>query len=955
MDAQELQGATNTDEPAGSGADAAAGGEPAANQTRDVAELPSEEHFPVVRVSGDGIILYANEPGRMLLKQWRQDIGGRAPNDWCELVAEALASRKNKIKEFICKDHIFSFVVAPLAKTGCVNLYGRDITAAKETEQSLKKADGEMPLRARQRLSTAKKNLGPASRRVYQHARIPEAFFSRTMTPVAILDQRFDFIRVNNAYAQTTGRDILEFPGHNYFELYPSEEDQQIFERVVTTKTSYQATAKPFCHGDHPEWGTTYWDLALVPVLDEGRQVELLIVALQDVTESKRSELALRQSEARYRSLVEASPDAIAVLTAEQVLFANPACVELVAASDVEDLTGKHIQDRVHPHSRDSMQDLVRSVLEHKTKVPPREMKLLRRDGEPVEVEIAATPVTYEDKPAVQIILRDIADRKQTERQTEATNNLLKRFVTESSRKQYLDSVVHLLGDWTQCRCVGIRLIDAKGYIPYESSIGFSENFLKRENMVALHSDVCACDRVIREAPQPQDAAAMTANGSFWCQNFKKFLDGLTEQQGSRFLQNCAKQGFLSIAVIPIRYGEKTIGVVHLADKQQGKVSLELVEFLESVAGLIGGAIHRFDVEFDLRRSEQHYRTLAELSPDGIILENQGMIELVNVTGAKLLGGEVPEEFTGKRLMSFVHRDCSRALRTRLQHVRTKGKAMAFREEKFLRMDGSGVDVELAAVPLGGRDKTPIQIVFRDITERKQAGQELRKKQRELRSLAAEVELSEERQRRAIAADLYDSVEQILHASAREIPTLQKSIPPEAAGPLRQVGHQINQAIEQTQTLAFNLSPGALYDRGFEAAVEELVKRFAKKRDIRHRFANSKEPKPLSEQAKVLLYRSVREILVNVAEQGKTEAVRISLARAKDDIRIAVRHDGKGFDPSAFTDRSAQMKSLRILGIHERLAHIGGCCKLRCREGKGITVTISAPLSLKQGRIKSIP
>jgi len=953
VDAQQLQKAGNTEKPAGCAVVRTNEGGRAANKARDVVELSSQKQFPVLRVSGDGTILYANDLGRVLLKQWRQEIGGRAPRDWCELIAEALASRKNKIKEVICKDRIFSFVIAPLATAGCTNLYGRDITTAKQTEQALTRADGELPLRVRQRAKRATKNLTQSGRRLYEHARVLEAFFSHTMTPVAILDPRFNFLRVNKAYAQVGGREVSDFPGHNYFEVYPSEEDRQIFERVVTTKTPYQATAKPFCYPDHPECGTTYWDWTLAPILDEARQVELLILSLKDVTESKRSALALQASEAHYRRLVEASPDAIAVITADQVLFANPACAELTGASNAEELTGKRIWGFVHPESREPMQDLLQCALEQKATVPPREVKLLRQEREPVEVEIAATPVTYENKPAVQTSLRDISRRKQMQMRTEVMKDLLELFVKASSRRQYLDSVVHLLRDWTQCQCVGIRLIDARGHIPYESCIGFSETFLKREQMLALESDVCACVRVIREALEPQDATAMTANGSFWCRNFKKFLHGLTERERSRFLENCAKQGFLSIAVIPIRYGDNTIGAVHLADKQQGKLSLELVEFLETMSGLIGEAIHRFHVEFDLRQSEQRYRTLVDLSPDGIVLENQSTIEFINVAGAKLLGCEDPKDFTGKRLMSFVHRDYSRALSTRLQHVRTKGKAMAFREEKFLRMDGSCVDVEVAAVPLRSQGKTAIQIVFRDITEQKQAEQELRERQHQLRSLSAEVELSQERERRAIAADLHDSVEQVLAASAREIPSLQKSIPPEAAGSLRQVEHQISQAIEQTQTLAFNLSPGTLYDRGLEAAVEELVKDFAKKREIRCRFANSKEPKPLSDPARVLLYRSVREILVNVAEQSKTEAVRISLARAKGDIRIAIRHDGKDFGPPAFTDRSAQMKSLGILGIHERLAHIGGCCKVRCREGKGITVTISAPLSLKQGRMKS--
>ena len=122
-----------------------------------------------------------------------------------------------------------------------------------------------------------------------------EAFFAHTITPLVFLDKEFNFIRVNAAYAHACQREVSEFPGHNHFAFYPQEENQAIFTRVVRTKLPYQAVAKPFIFPDHPEWGVTYWDWTLVPILDDAGEVDFLVFALNDVTDRKKAEQEIHQ------------------------------------------------------------------------------------------------------------------------------------------------------------------------------------------------------------------------------------------------------------------------------------------------------------------------------------------------------------------------------------------------------------------------------------------------------------------------------------------------------------------------------------------------------------------------------------------------------------------------------------------------------------------------------------
>ena len=128
-----------------------------------------------------------------------------------------------------------------------------------------------------------------------ERTRTLEAFFAHAISPLVFLDKDFNFIRVNAAYAQACHRDVSEFPGHNHFEFYPDEENQAIFTRAVKTKTPYQAVAKAFVFPDHPEWGVTYWDWTLVPILDEAGEVDFLVFALEDVTARKKAEQEIQQ------------------------------------------------------------------------------------------------------------------------------------------------------------------------------------------------------------------------------------------------------------------------------------------------------------------------------------------------------------------------------------------------------------------------------------------------------------------------------------------------------------------------------------------------------------------------------------------------------------------------------------------------------------------------------------
>ena len=125
-------------------------------------------------------------------------------------------------------------------------------------------------------------------------------------------------------------------------------------------------------------------------------------------------------------------------------------------------------------------------------------------------------------------------------------------------------------------------------------------------------------------------------------------------------------------------------------------------------------------MEDDLRDSEERYRQLVELSPDGIIIHGDSEIEYANHVGAKILGASVPRDLYGKLVMDFVHPDSKEMVQQRMRRIAAGDATVPFAEHKLVQLDQSVIDVEIASVSLSVKGNRAVQLIVRDITERKE-------------------------------------------------------------------------------------------------------------------------------------------------------------------------------------------------------------------------------------------
>jgi len=268
----------------------------------------------------------------------------------------------------------------------------------------------------------------------------------------------------------------------------------------------------------------------------------------------------------------------------------------------------------------------------------------------------------------------------------------------------------------------------------------------------------------------------------------------------------------------------------------------------------------------------------------------------------------------------------------------------------WLRRDGSVLFVrESARVILDKHGKAMYyEGTVEDITKRKRAEQKLIDDQAKLKSLASELTLAEERERRRIATELHDQISQTLVISKMRLKELSNSgLGEKLAEGFDEVCETLDRTIAATRSLTFDLSSSVLYELGLEKAVAEwLIEQIEKRYSIKTEFEDDVQPKPLDDDMRVLLFRNVRELLINVVKHANARKVRVSISRAKNQIYVVVEDDGVGFDPSEAASRTGPAAGFGLFSIRERLGELGGHLEIESTMGQGSKITMTAPLKL---------
>jgi PAS domain S-box-containing protein len=346
-----------------------------------------------------------------------------------------------------------------------------------------------------------------------------------------------------------------------------------------------------------------------------------------------------------------------------------------------------------------------------------------------------------------------------------------------------------------------------------------------------------------------------------------------------------------------------------------------------------------------LRESEARFRAIFEETTLGIALLNaDGRIVEGNPALQRMLGYSLAELFNQEFTVFLLPDDAPRCMALFRELV--QGQKDSYQvEKKYIRKDGRTAWGRLnVSLIRGAKVEEHLAVcMVEDVTAQKQAEKEIRTYQEQLRSVASELSLTEERERRRLATDLHDHVGQILALAQIKLGAIRESASStHLLEPMDEVRRLIEQTIQYTRSLTFELSPPILYDLGFEAAVEWLAEVIQEQQGIAVKVQADRSAKPMNDEIRVILFQTMRELLVNVVKHASAKRIRIFIAREDATLQVKIEDDGLGMGISA--DAAHGPLGFGFFSIGERLKYLGGHLEVVSEPGWGTRVTLQVPL-----------
>jgi PAS domain S-box-containing protein len=412
--------------------------------------------------------------------------------------------------------------------------------------------------------------------------------------------------------------------------------------------------------------------------------------------------------------------------------------------------------------------------------------------------------------------------------------------------------------------------------------------------------------------------------------------------------QNAIRKGddVISTEVMGLRKDGRVIPVELTATfyKEEGKLSL--------VTACIRDISVRKQAEEASRQSHDFLQHLTTSMPGAVFSTKmpERTIEWAN-DSFHVLGYE-PEECVGKTTeFLYPSQKDFLAFGDMIEHAISEGEEVLHVEQILRKKSG---EIFPAGISLSFFKKeaelVSITAIVQDISERKQKEQQLQIYQQRLKALAYQLTITEERERHAIATDLHDHVGQSLAlariqlTSARQFASESKLV-----DKLDDISGTLLKILEDTQLLMLELSSPAMHETGLSSAISEWLEsqienRHSLKTEVIDNISHNRR-KTLDANVRTILFRNVRELIINVVKHARTNKVSVRLEDRDTSIRVIVEDDGIGFDPLAVTQADSKAGGFGLFSIQELMADLGGDLKIVSEPGKGCTAILSAPFS----------
>jgi PAS domain S-box-containing protein len=693
-------------------------------------------------------------------------------------------------------------------------------------------------------------------------------------------------------------------------------------------------------------WKGRTFHASVEPLRDATGTVTGAVGLAVDITERARAEAALRRSEEQFRALAEDARDLIIryrLRPSRGFEFVSPSATEMTGYTPEDFYADPDLGLKaVHPDDRTSYE----AIASTPGRAPgPHVLRWVRKDGRVISVEHHSVPVLDENGvvSAIQTIARDVTDRDQAAEDLRRRDAILgaltfvaERLLVSPSWQESMKNVLARLG-----RAARV----SRAYV-YENSAGPDGGPMATRRFEWVAAGV---------APQLGNASAQTLT---WEQESARWVGvlrrdgviaGRTSDLPERERPMLVAQGIRSIAMVPVFVGETWWGALGFdqCDRER-EFSRSEVDAFRAAAGTLGAAILRQRAEELLRQADARYRTLVEHLPTIIYIAELGPTGQWLYVSPKLehMLGYSPEEWVSEAspLQSRLHPDDLERVLAEEAACLAQGRPFLC-EYRVLDRQGRVVWLRDEAVQM---PSTPElwQGVMLDITDRKQSEETLeqtiatlKETDAERRQLLSRLVQAREEEHRRIAAEVHDGpVQQMVAVGLRLGLLRRKAEDPECSRAIEDLAQVVEATTRELRSLLFELVPPALEGRRLSDALRAMVSDMIEDADLQVRLEDRLRTEP-TEPARTACFRIAREAVRNAVKHARASLLELVLETDEGGLRVAVRDDGRGFDPS----NADHWGHFGLAGMRERAEAAGGWFRIDGEPGQGTCVEFWLP------------
>jgi PAS domain S-box-containing protein len=747
-----------------------------------------------------------------------------------------------------------------------------EIKARKQAEEALQKAHDEVATRLDQRVAEIQR----------RDARM-KWFADSNLMGVKISDLHGRITEANDSFLRIVGytREDLAAGKLNWAQMTPPEWSQA----DEIAKQNILAT------GVTPPWEKEY-------IRKDGSRVSVLVGAAMlegskeqavgfviDISERKRAEAALKESEERYRALFEADPDALLLVDREtkQIINTNDAAARLYGYN--RDELEKLDVFSIFAQPEEAVAFVRAATAEPAATLPVREHK--RKDGSIFPAEISARGFDLHGRKMMYAAIRDMTERTRLDEKLRESEKFYRTLI------ETVPVGIVLTDENAKISFLSQKALEMFA-IPDGEGLGTTaEKWLAPEHHETARHRIGQIIHELRAQPPIEYALVRHDGTSFW--------------------------------------GELTSAP--LLNAQGG---------LKGILVAIQDITERQRAEYTVRKEKELSQRVIDSLPGIFYLLDDAQRMLLWNKNLEKVTGSTPEQVAQTGPLDRVADEDKALVAQRMSEAFESGAADA--EVTIVSRDGKRTPFYVTGKRIvldGGPCVVGMGI---EITRLKEAEQRLNQSREQLRALAAHLQTVREEERTRIAREIHDVLGQAMTGVKIDLAWLEKKIPAGQTALLeriRDISELVNPTIETLRNICAELRPGVLDDLGLAAAIEWQAAEFARRTGIATAVAANPHGLTLDDERSTALFRIFQEALTNVARHSGATKVDVEIAERDGCVELIVHDNGRGITGLELSNGG----SLGLLGMRERAHVFGGDVTIRGAPGGGTIVKATVPLA----------